>query len=161
MAIARGMKLWCDYSVMIEYLKRWKTTTVSFEAQPSEMPVPDDSVSEQTALETLASIPGLQDTKALQGSANGDASKMLEQKQPASIQEGSIIPLEDNDARVKDGYTGSTQQHAFSKPANAEYWSSVYEKAKYEGRHRFDPSLQWSSTEEKGLVRKVIWFDSD
>ncbi|TGZ77285.1 MFS general substrate transporter [Ascodesmis nigricans] len=37
----------------------------------------------------------------------------------------------------------------------AEYWRGVYEKAKYEGRHRYDPSYKWTAAEEKRLVRKI------
>lgn len=37
----------------------------------------------------------------------------------------------------------------------AEYWRQVYENAKYEGRHRYDPSYKWTAAEEKKLLRKV------
>jgi len=50
---------------------------------------------------------------------------------------------------------GSTRHHAFSNPQTAEYWRSVYEEAKYEGRHRFDPDFTWTAEEERRLVRKV------
>lgn len=84
-------------------------------------------------------------------------SKECEPNKTPSIQEGCINPLilDEADEQDKPGFTGSTEQHPFSVPANAEYWRQVYEKAKYEGRHRFDPSFQWGSTEEKRLVRKV------
>lgn len=35
------------------------------------------------------------------------------------------------------------------------YWKEVYENAKYEGRHRYDPSYKWTAAEEKKLLRKV------
>lgn len=63
--------------------------------------------------------------------------------------------VEDMHNNFKDPVLGSTQQHPFIIPENAQYWSNVYETAKYEGRHRFDPTCQWSATEEKRLVRKV------
>jgi hypothetical protein len=50
---------------------------------------------------------------------------------------------------------GSYDDHPFSDPTTAEYWRGVYEKAKYEGRHRFDPNYTWSAEEERKLVRKV------
>lgn len=48
-------------------------------------------------------------------------------------------------------------KNPFLDPDVAEYWSNVYEKAQYECRHVFDPSLTWSEEEEKRLVRKLDW----
>lgn len=45
----------------------------------------------------------------------------------------------------------------FLDPDAAEYWSNVYEKAQYECRHVFDPSLTWTPEEEKAIVRKLDW----
>lgn len=61
--------------------------------------------------------------------------------------------------RKKSNFLGSTHQHAFSTPAQAEYWLNIYKTAGYEGTHRFDPSLQWTEQEEKRLVRKVRPMD--
>lgn len=85
------------------------------------------------------------------------ASNVPDEKDAASIKSSSVTPLEGDEAEdnIKDPYTGSTQQHAFSHPSDAKYWTNVYEEAKYEGRHRFDPSFQWDSSEEKKLIRKV------
>jgi hypothetical protein len=58
---------------------------------------------------------------------------------------------------VVNGY-GSDHHHVFAKPEVAEYWRGVYEKAQYEGRHRFDPDITWSAEEEKKLRRKVSIF---
>lgn len=80
--------------------------------------------------------------------------QMSDQREPASIEEGSLA-LNEADERIKGGFTASTQENPFSSQADAEYWGQVYEEAKYEGRHRFDPSFQWSPAEEKRLVRKV------
>ncbi|KIX97485.1 uncharacterized protein Z520_06937 [Fonsecaea multimorphosa CBS 102226] len=79
------------------------------------------------------------------------------EKDAASIEAGTSDPIEldDLDGRAKHSFTGSTQQHAFSVPIDAEYWKGVYDQAQYEGRHRFDPSIQWSSSEEKKLIRKI------
>lgn len=52
------------------------------------------------------------------------------------------------------GY-GSADEHIFSDPSLAEYWRGVYEKARYENRHRFDPNYKWTAEEEKKLVRKI------
>lgn len=50
---------------------------------------------------------------------------------------------------------GSDGEHAFSDPKVAEYWRGVYENAKYECRHRFNPSATWTPEEEKKLRRRV------
>ena len=50
---------------------------------------------------------------------------------------------------------GSDGEHAFSDPKVAEYWRGVYENAKYECRHRFDPSATWTPEEEARVVRKT------
>lgn len=50
---------------------------------------------------------------------------------------------------------GSYEDHPFKDAANAQYWRDVYENAKYEGRHQFDPTYTWTAAEEKRLVRKV------
>jgi len=84
--------------------------------------------------------------------------KPSDEKLTMSIASGTASPvnLDETALTVKDAFLGSTQQHVFSSPVNLEFWSSTYEKAQYEGRHRFDPSFQWSSGAEKGLVRKVL-----
>lgn len=95
--------------------------------------------------------PAVQDEKVVL------ASKVSDKEEDTSINTGTVDPLEGDDAdvNVQNGYTGSTHQHPFTQPLEAEYWKNIYEEAKYEGRHRFDPSEQWSSSEEKKLVRKV------
>lgn len=52
------------------------------------------------------------------------------------------------------GY-GSSDEHPFSDPEVAARWRDVYEKARYENRHRFDPNYRWTADEEKKLVRKI------
>lgn len=58
------------------------------------------------------------------------------------------------EGNVSDG-RGSTADHIFSDPSIADYWRKKYEAAKYENRHRFDPSYTWTAQEERKLVRKV------
>jgi len=50
---------------------------------------------------------------------------------------------------------GSYDDHPFSDRVTAQYWREVYDKAEYEGRHRFDPNYTWTAKEERKLVRKV------
>lgn len=53
---------------------------------------------------------------------------------------------------------GSVEPHVFTNPVRADYWRNIYENAKYECRHRFDPSFQWSPQGEVIVKRKVIHF---
>lgn len=55
---------------------------------------------------------------------------------------------------TSDGY-GSSDEHIFKDPTVAAHWRAVFESARYENRHRFDPSYTWTAEEEKKLVRKV------
>jgi hypothetical protein len=50
---------------------------------------------------------------------------------------------------------GSYPDHPFANEDVANYWRAVYEKSRYEGRHQFDPKLEWTADEEKALRRKV------
>ncbi|KAK3214143.1 hypothetical protein GRF29_28g2128566 [Pseudopithomyces chartarum] len=43
----------------------------------------------------------------------------------------------------------------FADPEVAAYYKDVYEKAKYECRHVFDPSADWTPEEEKAVIRKL------
>ena len=51
---------------------------------------------------------------------------------------------------------GSVIPHIFTDPSRSEHWSGVYEASKYECRHRFDPTFEWSAEDEKKVLRKVI-----
>ncbi|KAL6908615.1 major facilitator superfamily domain-containing protein [Trichoderma evansii] len=63
--------------------------------------------------------------------------------------------LSDVPASEESGY--DEKKNPFRDPAVAQHWSEVYEKAQYECRHVFDPSLSWSEEEERRLVRKLDW----
>lgn len=66
-------------------------------------------------------------------------------------------PTSDNDSELQNVTPeyGSYHNHVFASPSVAEYWRNVYEKAQYEGRHRFDPLFTWTADEEKRVRRKV------
>ncbi|KIL86552.1 hypothetical protein FAVG1_10382 [Fusarium avenaceum] len=61
--------------------------------------------------------------------------------------------VRDNDSSDESG--SSSIEHPFTDPEIADRWRKVYENAKYENRHRFDPNFTWTAQEEKKLVRKI------
>ncbi|XP_014561513.1 hypothetical protein COCVIDRAFT_86257 [Bipolaris victoriae FI3] len=62
----------------------------------------------------------------------------------------------DADSRdIEEPYGDNGDNHVFSDPVVAEHWREVYERNKYENRHRFDPNYKWTSEEEERLVRKL------
>ncbi|PYH95676.1 permease of the major facilitator superfamily [Aspergillus ellipticus CBS 707.79] len=56
-----------------------------------------------------------------------------------------------------DNESDAHSDNPFTDPDVAERYALIYEKAQYECRHVFDPSLTWSAEEEKALVRKLDW----
>ncbi|RYP89208.1 hypothetical protein DL770_004506 [Monosporascus sp. CRB-9-2] len=73
--------------------------------------------------------------------------------------DGSPGPLSSASGSTEDisdgGEYGSSENHVFSDPVVAGRWRQIYEQAKYENRHRFDPSYQWTAEEELKLVRRI------
>lgn len=55
------------------------------------------------------------------------------------------------------GSTSTTEDpgNPFKDPEVARFWGGVYEGAKYECRHLFDPDFTWSAKEERKLVWKL------
>ena len=51
----------------------------------------------------------------------------------------------------------SQANNPFADPEVAERYALIYEKAQYECRHVFDPTLTWTPEEERALVRKLDW----
>ncbi|KAJ4393231.1 hypothetical protein N0V93_002439 [Gnomoniopsis smithogilvyi] len=49
------------------------------------------------------------------------------------------------------------QKNPFLDQDVAAHYRELYEKAQYECRHVFDPSLEWTPAEEKAIVRKLDW----
>lgn len=65
-------------------------------------------------------------------------------------------PTTEADSQSGDDLDGdNSRNHVFSDPLAAEHWRSIYEKAGYENRHRFDPGFTWTAEDERKLVRKV------
>ncbi|KAJ9478382.1 putative transporter [Pseudozyma hubeiensis] len=63
------------------------------------------------------------------------------QSRTESLVDSSIAPL--------------SRSHVFQDEKVAEHWRQLYDSTKYENRHRFDPSFEWTAEEEKKVVRKV------
>jgi len=78
----------------------------------------------------------------------------LDKKKSEPTTTPSVTASQESLALTDGGY-GSSDEHIFKDPAAAEYWVGVYEKARYENRHRFDPTFTWTTEEEKKLVRKI------
>lgn len=74
-----------------------------------------------------------------------------------SISVDSISDISDTDiVSVIDG--SGTGGNIFRNPKVAKHFAKLYEDAKYENRHLFDPELEWTPQEEKKLVRKLDWY---
>ncbi|RDW93492.1 uncharacterized protein DSM5745_00814 [Aspergillus mulundensis] len=54
-----------------------------------------------------------------------------------------------------DAETDSDSSNPFADPEVAERYAALYEKAQYECRHVFDPTLVWTREEERKIVRKI------
>lgn len=52
---------------------------------------------------------------------------------------------------------GLHSKNPFADPEVAERYKIIYEKAQYECRHVFEPTLAWTTEEETAIVRKIDW----
>ncbi len=77
-----------------------------------------------------------------------------------------VQPVEVSNLKGQDQLTSGSDTDRFSQVSSKNYVSSgVYASGvsadfyepipEYEGRHRYDPSAEWTEKEEKRLVRKV------
>lgn len=65
-------------------------------------------------------------------------------------------PKSDSHAEsLVDAMAPLSRAHVFQDEKVAEHWRRVYADSKYENRHRFDPSFEWTAEEEKKALRKV------
>ncbi len=88
-------------------------------------------------------------TGNIEDSEEKKASSPIEPKSIPSQQESELSASEEG------GYDDS--KNPFRDPVVAQHWREVYETSKYECRHVFDPTLTWTTEEEKRLVRKLDW----
>lgn len=68
--------------------------------------------------------------------------------------DGSLARVEALHEPEPESETG-TSLNPFADPEVAERYAALYEKAKYECRHVFDPTMTWTREEERRLVRKI------
>lgn len=72
----------------------------------------------------------------------------LESKSPSKIEGSPPDSVLEGSSSEHNYLTGD----AFAHGARAELYEPIPE---YEGRHRYDPSAEWTEKEEKRLVRRV------
>ncbi|KAH8663381.1 major facilitator superfamily transporter [Tricladium varicosporioides] len=83
------------------------------------------------------------------------SSKELNDKSLPISSSPSTESILDSDLEKSNPEYGSYPGHIFAKEEVADYWRNIYEKAGYEGRHRFDPNFEWSAEDEKKVRRKI------
>lgn len=67
-------------------------------------------------------------------------------------------PVEENTFHIdEESLSSSSDYHIFKDPENVEYYTGIYERAKYECRHLFDPGFVWSAKEERKVIWKCDW----
>jgi hypothetical protein len=72
--------------------------------------------------------------------------------------QGNIITKDGLILNTKAHYDDlNGRNHIFSDPEVAKYYVDLYEKAHYESRHVFDPTLTWTKEEERVVIRKLDW----
>ncbi|ANB12645.1 hypothetical protein AWJ20_906 [Sugiyamaella lignohabitans] len=49
------------------------------------------------------------------------------------------------------------KKNIFQDPEIADYYRKLYANSQYEGRHHFDPELEWTAKEEKAILWKLEW----
>jgi hypothetical protein len=88
----------------------------------------------------------------------------LHAKTPRALLDDAEVVTAQGNIITKDGAVISTedghqirQKNVFQDPEIAAYYVGVYEKAKYESRHVFDPNATWTEEEEKRIIRKLDW----
>ncbi|KAJ2981781.1 hypothetical protein NUW58_g6601 [Xylaria curta] len=74
------------------------------------------------------------------------SSSSLERKNPSIRSSTNSVPS-DEELPLKS--------NPFENPHVANHWRQVYENCRYECRHAFDATLEWSEQEEKRVIRKL------
>lgn len=79
----------------------------------------------------------------------------------SSVEHGAVdktvADVSQESAKGLDSDDEYQKNNPFADPDVASHYRALYEKARYECRHAFDPSLEWTPAEEKAIVRKLDW----
>ena len=73
------------------------------------------------------------------------------------IGEGDIVDAKDTLVVTLSSPEEKTFSNPFADAEVAAHYRDLYEHSRYECRHVFDPSLDWTWQEERKLVRKLDW----
>ncbi|GKZ69763.1 hypothetical protein AnigIFM50267_004988 [Aspergillus niger] len=88
-----------------------------------------------------------------------ETADQFDQRQYSDSSQGLASPKDKAQVHTRpyEDATDETLDNPFADPDVAERYALIYEKAQYECRHVFDPTLTWTAEEEKALVRKLDW----
>lgn len=88
-----------------------------------------------------------------------ETADQFDQRQDSDSSQGLASPKDKAQVHTRpyEDATDETLDNPFADPDVAERYALIYEKAQYECRHVFDPTLTWTAEEEKALVRKLDW----
>ncbi|GLA41939.1 hypothetical protein AnigIFM63309_010261 [Aspergillus niger] len=88
-----------------------------------------------------------------------ETADQFDQRQYSDSSQGLASPKDKAQVHTRpyEDATDETLDNPFADPDVAERYALIYEKAQYECRHIFDPTLTWTAEEEKALVRKLDW----
>ncbi|SPO24710.1 related to permease [Ustilago trichophora] len=88
---------------------------------------------------------------------HGSVSTSFTDDDKKSGADGAWSPSSNGNAEslVDDALAPLSRSHVFQDEKVAEYWRQLYETTKYENRHRFDPTFEWTVEEERKVRRKV------
>ncbi|KIS70359.1 uncharacterized protein UMAG_01528 [Mycosarcoma maydis] len=94
-------------------------------------------------------------TQATSQNVSGTSSFTDEDKGSTSDINWSHSSPSNTESLVDDSIAPLSRSHVFQDEKVAQHWRQLYESTKYENRHRFDPSFEWTVEEENRVIRKV------
>lgn len=94
----------------------------------------------------------------LNGYVPGNDAKLVTKSGNVITSDGQIVVTAKDNG--DDDIEGGHNENVFLDPEIASYYRQVYENAKYESRHLFDPEFSWDKKEERKLVWKLEYHVS-